>query len=114
MSVAMMSLRPSINEPSIDVFDRHMNDEAVGTSVDDKLFLCMMDERVEVLPSGSIQLSLPVCDNALIPDNRDDVHKRSYSMINSIKKNVRKLKAAYQPWVKILTSKSSRRYISNN
>ena len=90
MSVAMMSLRQSINEPLINVFVRHMNDETVGTSMDDKLFLCMMNERVEVLPNGSIQLPLPVRENVLIPDNRDDVRKRSFSTIKSIKKNAKK------------------------
>ena len=70
-----------------DVFERLPDDESLGTSHDDKVFLEHMQSNVKILPSGSIELPLPFKNDFVLPDNRSAIFMRSKNTITSIKRN---------------------------
>ena len=69
------------------VFSHLPYDDTIGTSHDDNVFMDMLDEQVDMLPGGSIELPSPLRPNFELPDNKSASYMRSRNTMASIKLN---------------------------
>ena len=74
-----------------DIFEQLPDDDELGTSSHDKIFLNIMHKNVKILPSGSIELPLPLKLPLDLPDNRAVMFKRAQTTVANIKKDSFKL-----------------------
>ena len=73
--------------PEGNVFEQRPDDDTIGTSHENKLFIDLMDEQVDILPGGNIELPLPLRPNFELPDNKSAIYMRSKNTIASIKRD---------------------------
>ena len=73
--------------PECSVFAQLPYDDTIGTSHNNKLFIDMMDEHVDMSPGGSIELPLPLRPNFELPHNNSAIYMHSKNTMASIKLN---------------------------
>ncbi|KAK3100574.1 hypothetical protein FSP39_022032 [Pinctada imbricata] len=84
---------PEISFKGDHIFDTSRNDNKIGSSVEDRAFLAIMDKELRKNDKGKWTAPLPFkCPRSYLPNNQSQVYKRAVSLDSSLKRNPEKLK----------------------
>ncbi|XP_060064935.1 uncharacterized protein LOC132545277 [Ylistrum balloti] len=85
--------QPCENKLSVDPFQKTENDEKTGLSIEDRMFLQLMDSDFQKGHDGRWIAPLPFrTDRSLLPDNKYQAEKRAKALDSSLRRNPTKRK----------------------
>ena len=90
--VSFLFSKPPKDEFLSDVFQKFSDDDQLGQSVEDRKFIGLMQDNVEVTPSGNVQLPMPLKNDAF-PDNSKVIFDRTQKTLAKMRTNPERLKA---------------------
>jgi len=105
-SAPCFDYNPKWELPEGEVFNEYSDDELLGPSKEDQIFLKILNNNVHVSETGHIELPLPFrCNRPIMPNNQNETFARSKSTLGRLKKDQTKLRSCVEVMQK---------YIDNN
>ena len=79
-----------------------MDDNAPGLSSDDRKFMNLMSDNINVNDEGCLEMPLPLKEDSLLPNNRREVSSRTANMLNRLKRDEEKFSKCNESIIKAL------------